>query len=103
LGVFYYHSFTIFNKGLNIKTIIQKTDLLGRFFFWWEWVDSLGTVRLRGIPDDFVSLRLQNLLFVEPVVLISPHLAQNKNRPYLVGIFWWEWVDSLGYSPAGHS
>ena len=43
--------------------------------------DSLGTLCLRGIPDDFVSLRLQNLLFVEPVVLISPYLAQNKNRP----------------------
>ena len=96
MGVFYCNSFAIFNKTLNIKTIIQKNRPARSVCVLVGVGDSLGAVRLRGIPDDFVSLRLQNLLFVEPVVLISPYLTQNKNRParsvcVLVGV-----GDSLG-------
>ena len=62
--------------------------------------DSLGTLCLRGIPDDFVSLRLQNLLFVEPVVLISPPLAPNKKTDLLGRFFFLVGVGGFEPPPA---
>jgi len=36
--------------------------------------------RLRATRDDFATLRLQNLLGFEPMVLISPPIAKNKQQ-----------------------
>jgi hypothetical protein len=46
--------------------------------------------RLRATATISVRFRFRNLLVVEPVVLISPPIAKNKNDHKGRCYFWWE-------------